>query len=265
MQSMRSRYSERRKKRRLRMLRLLLYMLVGLAVLGGGWYYVHQPGFSFGRIVITGTAQLTEEDIVIMAGGRLPVNLLTISAARVREALHNDVRFNYAETAYRLPAVLEVSVQERRPALYVANAYQSYVKLDHSGMVLDVTSAIPDADAPLLVGEHCGNVYIGDSISNENVLCLLRFLHNIGDQPLAQFSEIDVDEEKNLKIEMRAGYPMLLGNIGQVDDKAGIFLTVFNEIKDKHIKAKYIDLRFAKAYIRLMGENEAVQGNERNR
>ena len=37
-------------------------------------------------------------------------------------------------------------------------------------------------------------------------------------------------------------------------EKAPLFNTVFNEIKDKNIQAEYIDLQFKKPYIKLKPE-----------
>ncbi|MCD8198697.1 MAG: FtsQ-type POTRA domain-containing protein [Phascolarctobacterium sp.] len=253
MQTMRSKLNEQRKKRRMRFFRLLICTVGIVLLLAGTWYYVHKPGFSFGQVSINGTELLTESDIIRMAGSQPPFNLFTVSSSQVRAALQHDVRFRQADAVYVWPGILNVTVEERKAALYVLNAYQKYLKLDYSGMVLNVTNGIPDADAPLLIGEECGNVYTGDVIVNEDVLSLLCFLQRIGAKVEAQVAEIIVDNQKQVKIQLRTGLPILLGKINQVDKKADIFMVVYNEIKDKEIRADYIDLTFSKPYIKLTG------------
>lgn len=252
-QTMRTRLRERRRQKRLRLLRLFLYFAVATAALFGGWRYIHQPGFAFGQIIISGTNLISEKDVVQMGGSQGPVNLFDINASRVRDALEHDIRFQKAATEYLWPGVLKVTAEEREPALYVANSYHSYLKLDYTGLVLSVTSGIPDAKAPVLVGEQCGNVYIGDTVSNENVLKLLGFLGSIDGAAQDQIVEITVDGQRCVRVQLRAGFPIILGDAGQVQDKAAVFMTVFNEIKDKNIKAEYIDLTYAKPYIKLSG------------
>ncbi len=257
MQTIREKLRENRRRKRLRLLRLLVYLSVIVALAAAGWRYVHQPGFAFGSVDIRGTSKLTEQDIIDMAGSQPPFNLFTVSAAKVRTALEHDTRFQTADVRYLWPGVLRVIVKEREAAVYVANSYQSYLKLDYSGMVLDVTAAIPDAKAPLLVGEDCGNVYIGETITNHRVLNILHFLDKIGHDANDQIVEIVVDAGHQVRVQLRGGYPVLLGSADQVTEKADVFCTVFNEIKDKKIQAEYIDLSFAKPYIRLNGsENE---------
>lgn len=258
-QTLREKLRANRRRKRLRLLRLLVYFGIIIGLIVAGWRYVHQPGFAFGSTDIRGTNRLTEKDIIEMAGSQPPFNLFTVSADKVRTALEHDTRFQAADVRYMWPGVLRVIVKEREAAIYVANSYQSYLKVDYSGMVLDVTAAIPDANAPMLVGEDCGNVYIGETITNPRVLNILRFLDKIGHDTNDQIVEIVVDAAHQVRVQLRGGYPVLLGSADTITEKADVFCTVFNEIKDKKIQAEYIDLSFAKPYIRLNGnENEVI-------
>lgn len=255
-QSIHTRLRERRRRKRLRLLRLIIMLALLAAGAVNGWKYIHQPGFAFGSISISGTNQLTEADILKMTGSQAPVNLFNISSGKVREGLRHDIRFRNAEVSYKLPAILAVTVQERVPALYVENSYRSYLKLDYSGLVMTVTNSIPDANAPMLVGENCGNVFIGDTVTNQNVLGILQFLLKIDEEARSRITEITVDGNKNLKLQLRGSFPILLGRVEDIAHKPELFMTVFKEIKDKHINAEYIDLTFAKPYIKLIPEKK---------
>lgn len=256
MQTMREKIRENRKRKRLRRLKVLILLIIIVSGFTAGWRYVHQPGFSFGSVEIRGTSLLTEKDILEMAGTVAPFNLFNVSADRVKTALEHDVRFKNASVEYRWPGSLLVVVQEREPAIYVANSYQSYLKLDYHGVVLGVTTAIPDAKAPLLVGEECGNVYIGDKSCNKNVANILTFLNAIGPEANEQIVGIVVDGKKDVEIQLKAGYPVYLGKADQVQEKSEIFTTVFNEIKNKNLKAEYIDLTYEKPYVKMIVSDE---------
>lgn len=251
MQSTRERLKANRKKRRLRLLRLFFIAAVITGALAGAWRWATSPGTAFGSIVIEGTSQLTQSELLSMCGTQEPVNLFVVSPSAIEKAIANDVRFEKAETEYFWPGVLVVRVKERIPALYIACSYKGYAQVDYNGVVMSVSDGIKEADAPVLSGVVTGNIFFGDTIKGKNVLEILSFLSKLDKEVTDSISEIAVDSGNNVKFNLRYGYPILLGNADNISDKLDIFITVFNDIKTKNIRAEYIDLTFAKPYIKL--------------
>lgn len=251
MQSTRERLKANRKKRRLRLLRLFFIAAVIAGTLAGAWRWATSPGTAFGSIVIEGTSQLTQSELLSMCGTQEPVNLFVVSPSAIEKAIANDVRFEKAETEYFWPGVLVVRVKERIPALYIACSYKGYAQVDYNGVVMSVSDGIKEADAPVLSGVVTGNIFFGDTIKEKNVLEILGFLSKLDKEVTDSISEIAVDSGNNVKFNLRYGYPILLGNADNISDKLDIFITVFNDIKTKNIRAEYIDLTFAKPYIKL--------------
>lgn len=249
----------RQHKRRKR-LRFLCRLLLSGALIYGvhfGWQYIHQPGLAFGSIIIHGSNLLSVQEAVKLGGSDLPFNFFNVSKSRLTEALRHDIRFKDARVDYRWPATLEVYVQEREPALYVANSYRSYLQLDYKGTVMRVTTTIPDAKAPVLSGTQCGNVFLGDKVDNKNVLYILQFLEQLSGEARDKIAELAIDNRMETKLRLRSSFPVLLGPVEQLPAKAELFMTVFNEIKNKKIQAEYIDLTFAKPYIKLIPNTKA--------
>lgn len=251
MQSTRERLKANRKKRRLRLLRLFFIAAVITGALAGAWRWATSPGTAFGSIVIEGTSQLTQSELLSMCGTQEPVNLFVVSPSAIEKAIAGDVRFEKAETEYHWPGVLVVRVKERIPALYIACSYKGYAQVDYNGVVMSVSDGIKEADAPVLSGVVTGNIFFGDTIKEKNVLEILGFLSKLDKEVTDSISEIAVDSGNNVKFNLRYGYPILLGNADNISDKLDIFITVFNDIKTKNIRAEYIDLTFAKPYIKL--------------
>lgn len=251
MQSTRERLRANRKKRRLRLLRLFFIIALIAGALAGAWRWATSPGTAFGSIVIEGTSQLTQSELLKMCGTQEPVNLFVVSPSAIEKAIANDVRFEKAETEYHWPGVLVVRVKERIPALYIACSYKGYAQVDYNGVVMSVSDGIKEADAPVLSGVVTGNIFFGDTIKEKNVLEILGFLSKLDKEVTDSISEIAVDSGNNVKFNLRYGYPILLGNADNISDKLDIFITVFNDIKTKNIRAEYIDLTFAKPYIKL--------------
>lgn len=257
--SIKDRLRETRRKKRLRLLRLVIIVVLFIAGTVSLWRYIHRPEFAFGHTNISGTNKLKEEDILKMAGTTAPMNMFNISFDRVRDGLQQDVRFHSSSVEYKWPNEMRIVVQEREPALYVANSYRSYVQLDYKGVVLAVSTAIPDAKAPMLVGESCGNVFIGDEIKNANVMKVLAFHQKLSLEAKDQIVEIVNDPKLGVKLRQRNGIQVLLGPVEELDSKVELFMTVFRQLKGKNIQAEYIDLTFSKPYIKLKPEAMKVK------
>ena len=235
MQSTRERLRENRKKRRLRLLRLFFIAAVILGGIFGVYKWATAPTTAFGSIVIEGTTKLKQDDVLKMCGTQQPVNLFVISPSAVKTAIENDVRFEKAETEY----------------FYIACSYKSYAQVDYNGVVMSVSDGIKGADVPVLSGVVTGNIFFGDTVKEKNVLAILSFLSKLDKEVINSISEIAVDSGNNVKFNLSYGYPILLGNADNIAEKLDVFVTVFNDIKTKNIRAEYIDLTFAKPYIKL--------------
>lgn len=252
MQSMYERLKANQRRKNLRRLRLLILLIVLYFTVVHSWRYVHQPDFAFGNITVSGSTLLSVDDVAKMSGSGSPFNIFNASIGQLRDVLQHDIRFQKAEVNYTFPASLHVIVEERKPAVYVANSYHSYLQIDYDGFVMNVTTSIPDASAPVVLGAKCGNVFLGDKITNSDVLNILSFLQNIDEEARERIAEISIDDRKDVRILMRGSFPIILGSAADLSAKIDVFKAVFNEIKDKHIKAEYIDLTFAKPYIKLL-------------
>ena len=256
MATMQERLRQHKRRRRLRIMgRLVAIVLVGYA-LHYGWVYIHQPGLAIGSITIHGSNLLSEKEAIELGGSTPPFNFFNVSQRRLKEALKHDIRFQNARVDYHWPTSYEVYVEEREPALYVANSYRSYLQLDYNGLVMNVTTGIPDAKAPVLVGAKCGNVFLGDKVDNQNVIYILQFLQLLSGEARDRIAEIGIDNRQEAKLRMRGSFPILLGPMQKLPEKGAVFMTVFNEIKNKNIQAEYIDLTFAKPYIKLIPKED---------
>ena len=256
METMQERLRQHKRRRRLRILgRLITIVLAGYG-LHYGWNYIHQPGLAIGTITIHGSSLLTEQEAIELGGSAPPFNFFNVSRSRLLDALKHDIRFQNPRVDYHWPTNYEVYVEEREPALYVANSYRSYLQLDYNGLVMNVTTGIPDAKAPVLAGAQCGNVFLGDKVDNKNVLWILQFLQQLSGEARDRIAEIAIDNRQEVKLLMRGSFPILLGPVKNLAEKAPVFMTVFTEIKNKNIQAEYIDLTFAKPYIKLIPKKD---------
>ena len=241
---------QRRKRNRDVLWLLGLFLLAGALV--GGWRYVYSPQFSFGTIAVHGSDHFSPGELARMGGAAQPLNLFRFSKGAMLTSLRGDVRVEKAEASYRFPNVLHVYITERQPVLYVRTSYRNYAKLDAEGLVLDLTDGIKDASVPRLAGKDCGNLFIGDRLQDQDIRDVLLFLHKLKADAKEQISELRLDDERKLTLQLRYGFPVMLGPVNELAGKAELFTTVFDEMKGKNVKAEYMDLQYSKPFIKLI-------------
>ena len=240
-----------RQKRRLRLLKITIGFLCFVCIVVGSYQLVHQPWFSFGNIDIVGTRNVKNEDVIRTLNLQGPVNLFLIDRNRVRKALEQDFRIEKVDTSYVWPNVMKIEVTERQPAIYVKCAYGGFAQVDFNGSVLNVSKGIKDASVPFVSGVSIGNAYLGDKVQKNDVEKIVIFLSKLDKSLLSRISEISVDGQNKVKIIMLSGVPILVGDVDGLEEKVVTFITICNEIQSKNIDGYYIDLTFAKPYIKV--------------
>ena len=206
--------------------------------------------------MVHGSKRFTKGMILEMTGSREPVNLFLVSKGKIVTALQGDVRVESAEAHYDFPSVLHVYIKERKPVLYVVTDYGNYAKVDKTALVMDMTDGIRDASIPRLAGVACGNAFIGDTLQNDTIGEVLKFLEKLQPDAKEQIADLSVDAEKKLILHMRYGFPVILGPVNELAGKAELFMTVFNEMKGKKVQIEYMDLQYSKPFVRLRNQEQ---------
>ena len=232
-------------------LRLFCYLFCLAAVLGGLYYLLHRPWLTFGKLEVVDDKNFTVEEVIKVADIKQPINLFNVSRSHIEEVLGNDLRVEKVSTGYAWPNILRITIQERKPAVYVECAYGGYAKLSYKGVVLEVSSGIKDSTAPFVSGWKLGNIYTGDTVQDAGMLALLDFLGKVDPTVQARIAEIVMAEGKKLKILLSSGVPIILGDYEDLPKKVATFDTVYKELETKKVKAAYIDLSYDKPYIKL--------------
>ncbi len=240
-----------RRKRRQAHLRLSLHLFCAIVALSGIYYFLHRPWLAFGKLEIVNGSAITVEQVVDMVGIQEPINLFNVNRSEIERVLSNDLRVEKVSTGYGWPNVLKITVQERKPAVYVACAYGGYAKIAVTGHVLEVSKGIKDASAPFVSGWILGNIYTGDKVTDEGMLALLRFLQLIEPSVQTRIGEIMMPPNSKIEIRLSNGIPIILGGYETLEKKIDTFNTVYNELESKKVKAAYIDLSYDKPYIKL--------------
>lgn len=105
-QTIREQLRRRRRRKFWHLVRLLVSTAVLAVTCTYAWRYVHNPAFAFGNVSIHGSSQLTEAEIISLAGcGQGPLNLsMPAPAVCVRLCcMMSALRMQRWLTAFRQP------------------------------------------------------------------------------------------------------------------------------------------------------------------
>jgi cell division protein FtsQ len=219
-------------------------ILFSIAALGLLFIYVYgcllsTPYFEVKETSVRGLKELTEKDILTVAGIKPQQNMLAVNT----EALAYRVAANpWVKNIYvgrELPNKLVLEVVERSPVALYKQANDFYL-MDSEGFVFKKLTRGDDVDLPILT---CINSE--EKINSKLLLSSLELLKNISASNqyayLGTISEVHVDEVFGLSLLMDGGLYLRLG-MNDFENKLKQLNVVMADMDKRGIKNGYISI-----------------------
>jgi cell division protein FtsQ len=226
--------------------------IVIVLFLSGLYFLLRQPWFSFGAVYITGAEKTRREEILFLTGLKEPVNLFIVDCEVIHKSLMSDLRIKNARVGYELPNILHIDIEEKKPAFYVASSY-GYAAIDELGLVIGAAGNIKDGAAPVLSGVSIGNGFVGDQITEGKIAKILDFLNTLDQNAKNNIAEINISDAGKVKIFDLPGRWYIMGEIGELGQKAKSFSAMIKEFAKKNPAVEFADLSYSKPYIKIKG------------
>lgn len=202
-----------------------------------------------GQIQVTGTSQLTSEDVVHIGDLGYPVNILRVRTGALEERLQKDIRVDTAHVSYALPLTLQIDVKERK-ALVVVPSQFGFVSLDRQGMVIASSATIPDTTVPIISGVRLGNALLGDTIEAEGIRGAIAYMEAFTEDKRKQIGEINVGDADKMIAYTVEGLPIHIGDRNNLEEKAKITADMLVDIAQRHVSAEFIDVNIKSPFIK---------------
>lgn len=195
---------KKKKKKKSFALFLIKWTSILLLLAGAIVFILTTPMFNIKKINITGTEQLTEEEILSLSGLNLNENIFKNSKSKIV----NNIKQNpYAESVTikrRLPDTLEITIKERQKS-YMLKFVNGYVYIDTQGYILDISDN--KLELPIISGYKTeeGKITVGNRLNNEdlenlnNVLKITDSLLEI-EMTKNQITNIDISNKEDYTV-----------------------------------------------------------------
>jgi len=224
--------------------RLFLLLLLGGVMVLGIFYVLNSAPFRLEKIVIEGNDHLEKEEIRLLAGLSPGVNLWQIIPSLVERRLLANPWIEEARVARKLPAVVRITIRERRPVA-VMPYYSSFLLLSGEGLVLEVVAGIGGLHVPVLSGVPAGQVKVGQVVPWEEVAWVLRALGQLDRSWLSHFAEVGLNRPEGVVLYSREAIPLYLGTPGpELEEKIRTAVPILVDIRTRGMEVEYIDVRY---------------------
>ena len=202
-----------------------------------------------GQIQVTGTNQLSSEDVVAIGDLGYPVNILRVRTGALEERLQKDMRVDTAHVSYALPLTLQVDVKERTAVVVVPSQF-GFVALDRQGMVIASSPTIPDTTVPIISGVRLGNALLGDTVESEGIRGAITYMMGFPEDKRKQIGEINVGDAEHIIAYTVDGLPIHIGDRSDLEEKAKITTDMIEDVSQRHVSAEFIDVNIKSPYIK---------------
>ncbi len=227
----------------------LFQILVFLGLVGVTLAAVmYLPVFKLQEISIAGNSYIPAEDICRIAGIYKGQHVFRVETDKAGQNLRKDLRIEHAVVKRTFPNGVVIEVEERRPVACIACEF-GFLDLDRKGMVLNAYRVRRLQTTPLLVGVAVRDLYIGDTVSDGQILLALEYLSALDDQDLSQIVEMNLENPWYVVARTTNAAEIRIGVLERLEEKADLTKKFLADLRTTPYPIEYINLMYKQPVI----------------
>ena len=238
---------KRKKHKKNKKFKVLFYLIIFIIIIVVSLLFLPIP---FGNLTVTGNDIIKTEDIFFEAEIKKPINIFQIRTSNVEKRLLNDIRIEEVDVSRQFPFTINIKVKERKPLVIVQGEF-CYAILDKTGLVIETETSLKKANYPMITGKKWGNLLLGDTVSESDVLLALKFINSLSEDGVKLFSEINIGNKDNIIAYTRSGIAVKLGNGKNIANQAKLAENMVGDISSRQLSVEYIDANTSSPFIKL--------------
>jgi len=221
---------------------IFIGLLLVLALLIGGFTFIHSSYFTVGSVEVKGNKLLTSEEIYQVANIDSRINIFKIDSNQVRKRLLQDLRIQEVTISRKFPATIIINIQERKTVAFVPTNY-GFVQVDGQGYVLAALRSIKLLGLPMITGTKQINPKVGDRVDT-TLYPVLELLGQLDEETLNSLSEVNVANLGAIVGYTVDAIPIKLGDVGRPVEKAQMLGNVLKDVRSQKLVVEYIDIAY---------------------
>lgn len=222
--------------------RIALRLGLGLLVVMALFLLMNSAWFRVESVTVTGIEHLTTEKVIQASGLSAGDNLLRETPSLVRNRLLQNPWIKQAKVNRQFPGRVRIAVTERQPELLI-KYYGSFLVLDGEFRVLELVEDVNIRKLPVVTGVEVSRALLGDQLSDPRLRAALKALRALQESWRSEIAEVNVAETGDLTLYSRDSITIYAGQPLNLEVKMAELAAVWNDIRQKGLVVKYIDLR----------------------
>ena len=201
--------------------------------------------FEIEEIKIEGNRLLSKQEIINICRINKKQNIFDINRARLVKRLMRLSQVKGVKIHRDLPRKLLITINERRPVAIV-EGNPSYQIIDVQGWILETTKNLEKWNIPLIKGIKVKNK--GKTVKLTGAFKgSVEYLGLLPEMVLEQISQVNIYSPQEIELFLSNNGKVKLGRMYNIDKKAKILTSIYQDIQKRNLKIKYIDLRYQRA------------------
>ena len=203
------------------------------------------PMFYVRRQKIVGNTTVPASDILKRLNLPRHSNIFLIRKRMIAERVMTNPVVKDVRLHRKLPDILIVQVIERKPYLTLSTSEKLYA-VDHAGVPFRILKHA-DSELPVVSCKVKKRIVLGKPLNDPNFKIARDCLLLVNGRKIFQITELGVDQNQELWLNVRDGFQVKLGQAARLSEKLRIAKQAVDQIPEFKQRGKYIDVTIPEA------------------
>nr|WP_282580177.1 cell division protein FtsQ/DivIB [Natroniella sulfidigena] len=214
---------------------MIIFAIIGI---------INSELFEVDKIEIIDNDFLTDEEIITYLDLEKELNIFNLESQQLADKLIELPQIEGAVVTRSFPRQIIIEINERQ-AVGIVGDDNSYLVIDKEGWIIDDIYRLSEWKLPLITGS---DILIENDMVKLNQMSeqAIKYLSFLSKSILQEISEITITTEDEIKLFLRDGGEVRLGDESNLNYKAEVLTSIYQDLQDKNLEVDYIDLTYQK-------------------
>ncbi len=205
------------------------------------FFFLHSSVFSVKEIRVSGTKQLSPQEVVALADLKKGVNIFKTNLIKAKERIAVHPLVKQVEISREFPATIVIEITERKPIGLIPDRGW-FVVVSEDGAYLARVNNLSSINLPIITGVKTGSSGPGQKIADERLKTALDYLKATPLNIRAAVSEINVSDLNNIRMFTIDKAEVRFGDSARINEKIQLYQEVISQNYQSRIQ--YIDISY---------------------